>query len=381
MPSCGSSDIININTDAVGGHDNKSILIYQEQCKLKLCNGDKQKQANNVYVSLFRGLSLGDYIYACATDCEDSHKQPCAKCSGLLSVGSHISEKGFILLSSAFKQAFPDQTYKPDIAILRFLQMPLASIRVGTPESGQAKWYLVEHVEGVDYIKFSHFAEQLFLKSPQPIGIGKGEVQELLKLATTDRDRALIRHSVYKTSGLTSSGARKQFGFDSIQERADHIEEHIKTVRSIRESIDKMSQIQDKAILTTMGLYESESESDSGSDSDVLADSHPPSTKIIPSHHTLYNILEEANFNWFAVADFLSHELPDANVLESHLGQFYSYVLELPLNSEHANVLTNSHDAYNASNPDPQLCRNVDCLNGNIVFETCGTWSIDSEDL
>lgn len=100
--------------------------------------------------------------YARATDCKDYHKQPCVKCSGLLSVGSQVSEKGFMLLSAAFKQAFPDQTYKSDIAILRFLQMPLASIRVGTPNSGRAMWFLVEHVEGVDYIKFSHFADNLF---------------------------------------------------------------------------------------------------------------------------------------------------------------------------------------------------------------------------
>lgn len=38
--------------------------------------------------------------------------------------------------------------------------------------------------------------------------------------------------------------------------------------------------------------------------------------------------------------------------------------------SEHTNLLTTSRDAYNASNPDPNLCRNVDCLNGNIVSES-----------
>lgn len=118
-------------------------------------------------------------------------------------------------------------------------------------------------------------------------------------MATTDRDRELIRYSVYKASELTSSGARKQFGFNSIQERANHVEECIQTAQDIRESIDKMSQIQDKVLLTTMGLYESEqseSESDSGSDSDVLADSCPLSTNIV-SHHTLQNVLEEAKFN------------------------------------------------------------------------------------
>ena len=70
------------------------------------------------------------------------------------------------------------------------------------------------------------------------------------------------------------------------------------------------------------------------------------------------------------MAEFLSLKLPDTSILESHLDQFYSHVSELPLNSEHTNLLTTSRDAYNASNPDPNLCRNVDCLNGNIVSES-----------
>ena len=73
LPSCGSSDIINnIRTDAVGGHINKEsiLLVYRKQRKLKLCNIDKQKQAN---VSLFRGLSLGEYIYAIVKIITSSH--------------------------------------------------------------------------------------------------------------------------------------------------------------------------------------------------------------------------------------------------------------------------------------------------------------------
>ncbi len=37
--------------------------------------------------------------------------------------------------------------------------MPLVAIRIGTPLSGQAKWFLLEFVYGVDYPKFAHFVE------------------------------------------------------------------------------------------------------------------------------------------------------------------------------------------------------------------------------
>ena len=58
------------------------------------------------------------------------------------------------MLSQAFKLAFPHQVYKTDTARQRFLQMPVACIRVGTPGSGKEAWYLIQYVEGVDYVNF-----------------------------------------------------------------------------------------------------------------------------------------------------------------------------------------------------------------------------------
>lgn len=58
------------------------------------------------------------------------------------------------------------------------LQMPLACIRVGTPESGKAAWFLVEYVEGVNYTSFAHFSEALFgvcvqdcIEAAQDVGV------------------------------------------------------------------------------------------------------------------------------------------------------------------------------------------------------------------
>ena len=75
-------------------------------------------------------------------------------------------------------------------------------------------------------------------------------------MAGTDRDRELIPYSVFTMSGLTPSGARREFGFDSIDKRADHVEECIKEAQSIRESIDKISKVRDKALLITMGFHD-----------------------------------------------------------------------------------------------------------------------------
>lgn len=147
---------------SMGRRDNKLIHIYKEQCNQKVSDSSRQKLADNMYVSLFRGLSLKEYTIVHNADRQNRHKQPCSGCAALLLVANYVVREGHITLSKAFKMAFQSQAYKADIAKQRMLQMPLACVRVGTPESGKAVSFLVEFIEGVNYINFAHLAEVLF---------------------------------------------------------------------------------------------------------------------------------------------------------------------------------------------------------------------------
>lgn len=134
-------------------------------------------------------------------------------------------------------------------------------------------------MEGIDYVNFAQFSESIFKfgKSTTPVGIDKDKIKALLGLATSDRERELIRYSVFKASGLTQTGARKQFGFERMDTRAEQVEKCIEAAQSIQEAIDKLSRRQDKALLAAMGLEaecsssESESESDTNSQSETAA--------------------------------------------------------------------------------------------------------------
>ena len=76
--------------------------------------------------------------------------QPCSECSAMLSVAKSVATNSCCQLASAYRSAFPLHTYKPDIARLRLLQMPLACICLGNLKQGTCCWYLVEYVQGVD---------------------------------------------------------------------------------------------------------------------------------------------------------------------------------------------------------------------------------------
>lgn len=331
-------------------------------------------------------------------DCQNRHMQPCLECAALLSVANYVLQEGYCMLSKAFKMAFPTQQYKADIARQRMLQMPLACIRVGTPESGTAAWFVVEYVEGVNYISFAHFSEALFGAGTrsQTVGIDRGEIKALLGLAQSDREREIIRYSIFKTSGLSSSAARQTFGFEKMHERSRRVDECIEAAQNIRESIDKLSRTQDKAILIAMGVDCSESETDSESDCepegvDVSDDHHPiatasgdifrkqaqgdPSLLVpnnFPDFHTLMEVLEQGKYNWFVVAEFLEQEIQDSSLplLSTHLKDFYSHVLSLPLSSQHKDLVKMSYAAFDATLPSSDQTRIAASLNGDIVTDS-----------
>lgn len=75
--------------------------------KIKLCNISTQKVSSNVFVTIFRDLSLRQYIVALNMDCQNQHTQPCQECLRMCDVASCILDDGFISLSKAFRLAFP----------------------------------------------------------------------------------------------------------------------------------------------------------------------------------------------------------------------------------------------------------------------------------
>ena len=62
----------------------------------------------------------------------------------MLSVAQAIVENGFVVMSTAFWDAFSGVEYSAEVAHRRFLQMPLVCIIVGEQKSGRSVAYLLE---------------------------------------------------------------------------------------------------------------------------------------------------------------------------------------------------------------------------------------------
>ena len=72
------------------------------------------------------------------TICQQSHSKPCVECYGILSIAQTIVENGFVVMSTAFWDAFPGVKYSAEVACCRFLQMPLVYIIVGEQKCGRS---------------------------------------------------------------------------------------------------------------------------------------------------------------------------------------------------------------------------------------------------
>lgn len=97
---------------------------------------------------------------------------------------------------------------------------------------------------GTNYHQLISLAEaQLKDSSTATQVITKDCLKGLLTLAQSDREKKLIRCSVYKASGLSSTAARKQLGLEQMNEHWEHVEECIDAAKNIREAIHKISAV------------------------------------------------------------------------------------------------------------------------------------------
>ena len=321
-----------------------------------------------MYLTLFRGLSLSEYIECLHFDCQTVHTLPCARCSALLSVASHVLEHGFYTLSAAYKTAFPHLHYRSQNALELLLQMPLAGVRIGDPKSGMSSWYLLEFVEGVNYAHVVQFLEATGMSHPSSLPIKRHELKALLGLAQSDRERELIRYTAFKSSGLTVTGARKNLGLENMKQRGDNVLMCIQEAQEIREAVDKLSHLQDKALLDIMGLTDTElAEAQSDSDS-VPSDTEQDMQDYSHIHSNLFSVLKESHYNWFEVVDHMENE--GESVTPSILEQFHCYVLTQELTQQQKECFETSCAAFEAAKPTPDDNRTACLLSGDIVSES-----------
>ena len=111
------------------------------------------------------------------------------------------------------------------------------------------------------------------------------------------------KYAVCKASNLSATKARRLYGFENMGETFSKVEEAIVETESIREAIDELASVEDRAMLASFG--------NPSSDSDVDIPHELESSDFLPcevSSETRTNIicaLKENQCNWFAAIEAL----------------------------------------------------------------------------
>ena len=291
--------------------------MYREQSNNRL--SDCIKVSESIYVSKCDNLTLSEYVKARKEFCKYVHKYGTCDCISMLQIATTILNEGFLSLKQAYTKHFPSVKYKPDHARRRLLQMPLACVRI-VFSAGVSECYIVEHRPQINHESVLSLLKNLVHKDSSKTSLSKPEVKSLLAICQSDRERECVRYAIYKSSGVTATQARKQFGFKSMNQRSKRLEEVLKHALYIREAIDKLARTKEVSVLRALGVDLTESECDTSSDesTDESEDERDPynlslnqtdSSLCLKSHLPgITKLIKESHFNFFEIIANLQHD-------------------------------------------------------------------------
>ena len=371
-------------TVSLGRPKTELVQIYLEQQKKQLCDPTKQQQCDTVHVSLLSGLTLAEYITARSEHCLTKHVQPCNRCSRMLQVATTIHKEGYCTLSDAFSVVSPCVRYTAQHARSKLLQMPLACLRVDY-RPGVSKCFLVEHHPSVNYENLTSLL-RCIMERQQPKSsvppLDKATVKSLLGLCQSDKERECIRYAVFKASGVSSTQARKQFGFENMVERSKRVEACIDHAKYIRKSLDELARSRERSVLMSLGIQPDSSDSSSVGEStddedDYYCNRLDQSQSKVGSLDwqdllpKLSEIVRQSEFNWFEVVSRVE-ALVGINNSDEVITEMSSSIEKLQLGHKEQKLLHSSHQAFLADQKFNRIqkSRHADALNGCVVTDS-----------
>ena len=339
--------------------------IYHNNIKQKLSDYDTID--SKVYVSKFQGLSLEEYVSVKKYLCDSNHPKLTCDCNAFINLSQAILSNGICCLSNLFKVCFPNVTYKSFSARRKVLHIPC----VVFPVCNQL--YIMEKVDGLNYVHLSEFLTSKLTAAQAKQGMTKDDLQNLLLIASSDKERECIKYAVYKSSGYTPTRARREYGLDNMANRASKVESSISDSIEIMHAYDDLLEIQERTLVDCYGkdeiIDDTADLSDESSEENSVTDGSQgdeDSMAVSLSKSALLDILIQSEYNWFTFIEQL-HEM-NYNVSDADLEDFIS---SLPMNLDKRELAVQSHRAYVASKIDFKENERISrCINGEVVTDT-----------
>lgn len=322
-------------------HKENAVLRYFKYLPCTL--SDVAHTKDGIYYSLITDLTLKEFIVAREDHCERNHLVSCKECTNLTDAVKQIDDSGIVPLRSLFASHFLSQgaKYKSDKAIRRILQLLVAIFPLEL-QKGQIKLFVTELNTAVNYEKLGEFLRTVSVSTDCntqfPI-ISRETLKIVCDLASSEKDKRLIKYAVSCGGNMSREAAKKKYGISDLTLLKNTVENAIEQAREIRDAVDHLSNVKEDCILEELGIFcgndsksdsdESESSddetsengSDTGCPDDVDSENNgqnsdvPPNSSALdpdvimkgmatvspaPGNEHLLMLLRENNHNWFS---------------------------------------------------------------------------------
>ena len=298
------------NTDNLLVRKDELLAKYKRYLKRDLTS--QCKVNNDMYVTLVKDLTLEEFIFSLKFYCSLYHKAGCVKCQSALNTSSCLIKHGIVPLATLYREHFKSN-YKSDKAIRRVIQLPVVIFRA----FGQL--FVTEFVHGVNFPKLVGIVSKFVPAKRINGGLNKESLRLLCELASTEKDRRLIR--VAASQGQSANAARNSLGISNLTVERERVREAIDEYVEIKNMVNEIAQAKED-VRNSFGLACSDPDDSSSSELSIDSDGdscdwsnetegdcteelsgcslESQNSVTIPSSEQLLYVLRENNFNWLS---------------------------------------------------------------------------------
>ena len=127
------------------------------------------------------------------------------------------------------------------------MQLPVAIVQLQLKGPDSQKRFVTQLVPNVDYCLFSDMIVKLNVVDRNKLCLSKDALQDICSLASTEKDRKLIKFVACQASGFSNKRTGQQYGVYNFSSIRNEVRNALQD--EIREAVLKLASVQERARL------------------------------------------------------------------------------------------------------------------------------------
>jgi len=211
------------------GQDKPTALLLQKyQSHLSFALSEVSS-VDGWYTRQINDMSLREFVLARQEYCQLYHIPSCTECTKLISAAKDLIREKVIKLQTVYEKIFGKQgsKYKTDKAVERLMQLPVVTFPV--KEHQRVTIYVTEP-EGLNCSKVQRLIQNFLEKQNNKASeLSKATLCVVCDLASSGKDKKLIKYTALLISGISLLQAKKLYGIPESTRLKSEVSQALKS--------------------------------------------------------------------------------------------------------------------------------------------------------